>query len=187
MLTIVGGRFRRALLAQPTTAVTRPTAQRTRAAIFNILSHNSDLSLVGANAIDVFAGSGALGLEALSRGATHVTFVEQHPEAMQALKQNVHKLGAESLCTLLTLSVQRLPQATQPVDLVFIDPPYHENLETPTLEILHTRGWLHSKTTIVMETSATSQWTPPPAFHILDERRYGAARIAFYSLLRDKS
>lgn len=120
-----------------------------------------------------------MGLEALSRGATHVTFVEANTQVLQVLKQNVHKLGVESLCTLMPVDVQRMAKAIQPADIVFIDPPYKENLETPTLEILQHREWLHSQTIIIVETAATSTWAPPPAFHLLDERRYGAARIAF--------
>jgi 16S rRNA (guanine966-N2)-methyltransferase len=187
MLTLVGGRFRGRRLDQPPTTITRPTAQRTRAAIFNILSHNSFFPLVEARVIDVFAGSGAMGLEALSRGAAHVTFVEQDLQASQVLKQNVHKLGVERSCTLVSLPIQRLPQAAHPVDLVFIDPPYQANLETITLKLLQQRGWLHPTTFILMETAAANLWQAPPAFHLLDERRYGAARVSFLQLTKSEN
>jgi len=179
MLTIISGHFRGIRLAQPPTTITRPTAQRTREAIFNILSHNPSFSLIGTRVMDIFAGSGAMGLEAISRGASHVTFVEKHPQAIEILKQNVHKLDVESSCTLLSLPIQRLPQAQQPVDLVFIDPPYKENLETISLEILQQCGWLHATTLILMETAAASPWQAPATFQLMEERHYGAARISF--------
>lgn len=183
MLTLIGGRFRGHRLELPPAKITRPTAQRTRAAIFNILNHNPHFPLTNARVLDVFAGSGAMGLEALSQGATHVTFVEQHPQVIQTLKDNIHKLGAESTCTLIPMPVQRLPQAAQPTDLVFIDPPYKESLETLTLEILYQQGWLHPQTLILIETAATSSWQVPLFLELLDERRYGAARISFLKLI----
>lgn len=179
MLTLIAGRFRGRRLRLPPAKITRPTAQRTRAAIFNILSHNSHFTLVNARVLDVFAGSGAMGLEALSRDAAHVTFVEQHPQVIQTLKDNIHMLSIESACTLIPVPVQRLPQTAQPADLVFIDPPYKENLETLTLELLHQQGWLHPQTLILMETAAASSWQAPDPFEVLDERHYGAARICF--------
>jgi len=183
MLTLIAGRFRGRRLKLPLAKITRPTAQRTRAAIFNILAHNPHFPLTNARVLDVFAGSGAMGLEALSRGAAHITFIEHHPQVIQTLKDNIHMLGIESACTLIPVPVQRLPQTAQPADLVFIDPPYKENLETPTLEILYQRGWLHPQTLILIETAAASSWQAPSPFEVLDERHYGTARVSFLKLI----
>jgi len=121
---IVGGRHRGRPLAAPPGRIARPTADRAREALFNILAHAGDFDLDGAVVADVFAGSGALGFEALSRGADHVFFLETHPAAVAAIRANAATLGEEARVTILRGDATRPPPAARACDLAVLDPPY---------------------------------------------------------------
>ena len=177
MLTIIGGTYRHRHLSLPPAQVTRPTSQRARAAVFNILQNK----IPGATVMDVFAGSGAMGLEALSRGATpHVTFLENHPLALTCLRQNIQNLDVEDKCLVIPLSISALFKTSTPQDIIFIDPPYEENLSLTALHILCEQGWISPHTLVVVESKG--DFSPPPQWSLIDERRYGIARISFLQL-----
>jgi 16S rRNA (guanine966-N2)-methyltransferase len=159
----------------------RPTSDRARESLFNILSHRPDRPLADARVLDVFAGSGALGLEALSRGAAHCTFLETLPAALAAIRANIGKLGLTGQTTVLrsdALKPGPAPSgATLPAGLVFLDPPYRSGLAGPSLTALQDEGWLADGALVSVEVGATEDFEAPPGFELLDERRYGAAKL----------
>jgi 16S rRNA (guanine966-N2)-methyltransferase len=159
----------------------RPTSDRAREAIFNIIVHGTltDTPLEGARVIDLFAGTGAMGIEALSRGAAHATFVESAPAALDALSANLSALGLAGVSRILRVDTRRLPAAPQPASFAFLDPPYGEGLAAPALEALAQGGWLAPGALCVLELGLRDPFEPPAGFTLLDERRYGAARVMF--------
>ncbi len=175
-MRIIGGRWRGLHLADVGTgdpkAHLRPTSDRVREAIFNLLINGTHGDLVtGSTALDLFAGTGALGLEALSRGASAVTLVDDGKAAQKLIAQNIAKMRAEPLVTLLPRDATRLPPAAQPFTLIFLDPPYGKTLGEAALASARTQGWIGPKATILWEESAPQ--TPPQGFALLDQRRYG--------------
>lgn len=148
-MRIIAGKYKGRRLEQPDPIITRPTMDRTREAVFSILGHHIFFS--HARVLDAFAGSGAYGFEALSRGAGHVYCVEQHPKACAVIKNNAQILGCASDVSVLCQDVLKMAQVTQPVDLIFMDPPYQKNLVPPALKYLLQRGWIGAKTVIVVE------------------------------------
>lgn len=182
-MRIVGGRLRGKQLIVPAGPAVRPTADRAREALFNILEHGRaaaqlEFALRGARVLDAFAGTGAMGLEALSRGAAHVTFIENGHVARRALEQNIAACKAGADTELLNADATNPPPAAGPVDLALLDPPYGADLLVPALKALERRGWFHGKTLIVAECGAREGFAPPPFLRELDKRRYGAARFA---------
>lgn len=183
-MRIVGGRHRGRPLRAPGGRDLRPTSDRAREAIFNILAHGmEDFELDGASVVDVFAGTGALGLEALSRGAAHATFIDDDGRAMRAVRGNAAALGERGAVTLLTLDAARLPPpplaAQAPCGLAFLDPPYGAGLAAPALEGLAARGWIAPGAVCVVELAAREPFAPPATFTAVDERTYGPARVVF--------
>lgn len=183
-MRIVAGTWRGRALQAPRGATTRPTADRARQALFDMLLHapwgGRDL-LDGASVLDVFAGTGALGLEALSRGAATATFVEHDSAALVALRGNIARLGAEARCTVLALDALAVPAGT-PCALVFLDPPYGQGLVPRALANLARRGWIAPGAVIVTETGRDE---PVPAvggsaMDLLAERSHGAARLCIW-------
>lgn len=176
MLTIIGGLYRHRKLILPPPQITRPTSQRARSAVFNILQGK----VIGSSVMDVFAGSGAMGLEALSRGAHHITFLENHPLALKCLHQNIENLAVKDKCTVLPVAIESLTRADKPLNLIFIDPPYQNDLSLKAVTILHDHGWIDSQSLIVVESKERllfpSQWA------VIDERRYGIAKISFLQI-----
>lgn len=180
-MRIIAGKFRsRKLLPPPPT--TRPTSDRARESIFNIINSLNDSKLDGALVLDAFAGSGALGLEALSRGATHVTFLEKNPQAICTLKENIAALGASSECSVILGDTTKPPKAPNPMQLVFLDPPYDQVIEESCIFTLYREGWINSETLIVLETSAKRVLSLPTTINLIDQRRYGVALISFLTL-----
>lgn len=184
-MRVIAGKYKGAGLKRPPETITRPTTDRIREAIFNVLCHTPDFSFHDAKVLDVFAGSGALGVEALSRGAEKVFFVEKHPQALQVIRENIIKLRIESQCQLLAIDVQRLPKALVPMDMVFMDPPYHKGLELSTLEILRSLGWVNSATWIILEADKeTKIMFEEKKFLIKTLRNYG--RTSIYIVMSEK-
>jgi 16S rRNA (guanine966-N2)-methyltransferase len=180
---IVGGRHRgRRLLAPPGDTV-RPTSDRAREALFDILSHGkfatSGIPFAEKPVLDAFAGTGALGLEALSRGAAEAFFIESDAGARTILRRNVAALGEEERSRILPGDATRPPRALAACALVFLDPPYRSGLAAPALAALAAAGWLAADALAIVETGARETFTAPSGFTILDARRYGAARLAF--------
>lgn len=173
-MRIVAGAFRgrrlSALGKGDAGAHLRPTTDRTRESLFNILSHLDVIE--GCHVLDMFAGTGALGLEALSRGATHVTFVENGRVGAGLIRDNIRLLGCMDATALLRTDARRLPECSgEPAGLVFLDPPYGQSLGAPALMAAQARGWLASKACIVWEESAPQ--LAPEGFRELDQRWYG--------------
>lgn len=188
-MRVVGGRLKGRKLAAPDGRDVRPTSDRARQAVFNILEHGTLLArpLEGARVLDAFAGTGAIGIEALSRGAARATFIERDAAALAALAANLKacKLGPD-VAEILRGDALDPPPAREAVDLAFLDPPYGEGLAEPALSTLGKRGWLHAEALIVLELGARDSLAPPAGFELLDERRYGAARVLFLRYSKEK-
>jgi 16S rRNA (guanine966-N2)-methyltransferase len=183
-MRVVGGRHRgRRLVAPPGDAV-RPTSDRAREALFNILSHGdfaaAGLPFAGENVVDAFAGTGALGIEALSRGAARAAFIETDRAALGALRGNLAALDEEDSADVFSGDATRPPRAPPyAAALAFLDPPYRSGLAAPALVALAQMGWLAPRALAVIELAARELFAPPAGFAILDERTYGAAKLVF--------
>ena len=186
-MRIVGGKHRGRVLNAPSGRDTRPTSDRVRESVFNILSHGiEDFELDGVSVVDVFAGTGALGLEALSRGAKHATFIDISRGAVDLIKKNAAMLSEWRNTTLLKIDAQHFappPRAAKaPCGLAFLDAPYEKELTLPALLGLANKGWLQPGSIVVTELAAKEELELPRKYELLDERSYGAARILFLRL-----
>ncbi|MEQ8331704.1 16S rRNA (guanine(966)-N(2))-methyltransferase RsmD [Nisaea sp.] len=180
-MRIVAGKNRGTKLAAPENWNTRPTADRTRESLFGVLQGGrlGDV-LTDALVVDVFAGTGALGLEALSRGATEVFFIEIDREAVAALRENIARLKADAASTVIQGDVLSLHRtAPRPANLILMDPPYDSGLAVLALDRLHKGGWIDAETLIVVECGKTEELEVPEWLEVLDNRRYGKAQITF--------
>ena len=184
-MRIIAGVFRGRRLAGPgrgqPPAHLRPTSDRVRESLFNVLATAHGDRLEGARVLDLFAGTGALGLEALSRGAAHVSFVEQGRAALKLLQQNIRLCGAEAQTRVLARDARRPGPAPAPCDLVFLDPPYGKGLGEEALAAALKDGWLAPRALVIWEESAPV--TPPEALRMVDERRYGDTVIRIFDRL----
>ncbi len=175
-MRIIGGQHRGLTLATVGTgdaaAHLRPTPDRVRESLFNVLVGYGLPN--GARVLDLFAGTGALGLEALSRGATHVTFVDNGRIAQKLIRENLTKARRGDDATLLTCAVEKLPTAPAPCNLVFLDPPYGKSLGPAAIRIAQAQGWLAPDALIILEDSAPQS---VPGFAQIDLRRYGDTHI----------
>jgi len=183
MLRIVAGRFRGRKLETADDKAIRPTAERVREAVFNKLTHGlvvkGGAPLTGVRVLDVFAGSGALGFEALSRGAAYVTFIESDPAAARLIERNAAHLEAESAVTVVRRDATAPGPVREPADLALLDAPYKSGLSESALEGLRRAGWLAEGAVVVVEVARNETFAPPGGFETLDDRRYGAARVIF--------
>lgn len=175
-MRIIGGKRRGLKLADvgegDAAAHLRPTSDRVREAIFNLLINAHGDPVTGARVLDLFAGTGALGLEALSRGASEATFVDDGAKALVLLKANIAKLRAEGATRILRQNATRLPaNPGAPFTLVFLDPPYGKALGEAALAQARAQGWLAPGATVVWEESQPP--SPPEGFTQIDQRRYG--------------
>ncbi len=174
-MRIVAGRHKGRMLTAPAGRLSRPTAARTREALFNILAHRG--ALEGASVLDVFAGTGALGFEALSQGAARACFLDNAAAALATIAANARILGETDRVTIRKADAIRPGPAPAAFDLVFLDPPYGSGLAAPALTALRDRGWLADGALAVAEVAARETFQPPDGFEIADERTYGAARL----------
>ncbi|MBB5516997.1 16S rRNA (guanine966-N2)-methyltransferase [Rubricella aquisinus] len=182
-MRIVGGSLRGAALANlgagDDAAHLRPTTDRVREAVFNLIAHGgyaTPAPPVGARVLDLFAGSGALGFEALSRGAVHLTSVENGKTGARLIQQNMRALNVADRVTLLRQDATALgPCTAEPASLVFLDPPYGKGLGARALAAARQGGWLTDSALVVWEDSVESP--PPPGFMLEDVRRYGSTII----------
>jgi 16S rRNA (guanine966-N2)-methyltransferase len=181
-MRIIAGEWRGRPIVAPPGAATRPTADRTRETLFSMLVSRLG-SFEGLAVADLFAGSGALGLEALSRGAAQCLFVEQDAPAIRALRQNIANLRAQAQCDVRASSVMAQGLAKQPLDLILLDPPYGTGAGVVALEKLNRLGWIGEATWISLET-AFNEEPQLKAFELVADRKVGKARI---SLLRLKA
>jgi 16S rRNA (guanine966-N2)-methyltransferase len=180
-MRIIAGQFRGKALLSPGDESIRPTSDRAREAVFNILASRIGVHLDGLKVLDLFAGTGALGLEALSRGAQGAVFVETGAEARGIIRDHIEAFGAGGIAKLLRRDATALgPAGTMgPFDLVFLDPPYGKGLGERALVSLRDGGWLATGATIVLEEAAEVPLALPEGFVLDDRREYGAAAVHF--------
>ena len=179
-MRIVGGSLRGRRLRAPAGAQVRPTAERVRESLFDILTHGGmGRPLEGARVVDLFAGTGALGLEALSRGAAALVAVENDVHALAALRTNIEVSGCTERATVLAGDATRLAPAVHACDLALLDPPYRAGLAVPALAALVGGGWLGADATVAVEHGVDDPFEPPPALAVSDRRRYGRTALTF--------
>lgn len=181
-MRIVAGTYRGRRLQAPEGRDVRPTSDRTREAVFSKLSHGwepDDFTLRGARVLDAFAGTGALGLEALSRGAERVTFMDASRDSLVVLHHNVETLGAQRHVSIVRGDATRPPPAPEPCALVLMDPPYADALETPALAALAAMGWIAEGAVIVVELPRTRDIVVPEGFVLEETRTYGRAQVTY--------
>jgi 16S rRNA (guanine966-N2)-methyltransferase len=184
---VVGGSLRGRRLETPTGRAIRPTGDRTREAVFNILAHagwgpDDGSVLDGARVLDGFCGTGALGIEALSRGASHACFLDTGREALDLVRRNLANLGLADRANVLRADMVRPPAARRPCTLGFLDPPYGKDLVPAALTALAARGWFAPGAVVVAELGLADAFAPPAGTQVLDERIYGDTRMMFLRL-----
>jgi 16S rRNA (guanine966-N2)-methyltransferase len=179
-MRIVGGRLRGRVLHAPDSRAIRPTSERLRESIFDILVHRHG-AVEGARVVDLFAGSGALAIEALSRGADFALFVDNGAEARALLRANVEALALGGVTRIWRADATRLGKAPAgaPFTLAFLDPPYDKGLAEPALAALVAGGWLAPGALVVVEEGAKAEIVAPEEFGVEDERTYGDTKIVF--------
>ncbi len=174
-MRIIAGEWRGRKLTAPKGDTTRPTADRTRETLFNMLTSRLG-SFEGLSVADLFAGSGALGLEALSRGAGHCLFVEQEEQALKAIRANIAAFDARARTDVRASSVMALGPTRQPTDLILLDPPYDTTAGEVALDRMNRLGWIGPATWIALETSAKHNIAIKGLESVAD-RRVGKARL----------
>jgi 16S rRNA (guanine966-N2)-methyltransferase len=179
-MRIVGGRLRGRVLTGPNTGAIRPTADRLRESLFNILIHGYGDPVTGARVLDLFAGTGALGLEAMSRGAAFALFVDDGAEARALIRGNVEALGLGGTTRIFRRDAAKLGSAhpVEPFSLVFADPPYGKGLAEHSLQSARAGGWLMPDALIVVEEAAKTFQTPP-GFQEIERRTYDDTEFTF--------
>lgn len=188
-MRIVGGKHRGRRLEAPAGSDTRPTTDRNRESIFNILSHTNwgpsgDGPLDGAYVLDAFCGTGALGLEALSRGAVHATFFDLGRPALEVVRQNVATLREEPNSLILRADATRPPAPKHSCTLIFLDPPYGRGLAPKAMSALAASGWLADGAILLVEEAEGQVLDLPAGFCMLDDRRYGDSHVWFVEWVR---
>jgi 16S rRNA (guanine966-N2)-methyltransferase len=179
-MRIVAGCWRGRTLAAPPGSHTRPTADRVRQALFDMLLHapwGGREAVAGARVLDVFAGTGAFGLEALSRGAAHATFIEHDRAALAALRANIAACRAQDRCAVLAIDALDVPNG-EVADIVFLDPPYRSGLLARAIARLRAAGRVAPGSLLIAETAREEP--PPTSAPLLAERAHGAARISIW-------
>ena len=179
-MRIIGGRFGGAKLATPKDDAVRPTSDRVREALFNVLAHGIDgLEIEGSRVLDLFAGTGALGLESLSRGARYCLFIEQSAAARGLLRRNVEALQLTGVTRIWRRDATKLGPAgnMDPFDFVFLDPPYGKGLGERALVAAREGGWIKPGAVAVLEERTGQDIEVPPCFETLDVREYGDTQI----------
>jgi 16S rRNA (guanine966-N2)-methyltransferase len=178
-MRIVGGRFKGRVLQSPADSEIRPTSDRLRETIFNILAHAYDDPLTDAAVIDLFAGTGAMGLEALSRGARKALFVEAAGKARALIRANVDALGLGGTTRIFRRDARKLGQAPpgERFSLAFLDPPYGQHLAEAALVALRDGDWLTPRALVIVEDRADAELQLPEGFMVLETRVYGDKKI----------
>jgi 16S rRNA (guanine966-N2)-methyltransferase len=180
-MRIVAGRLRGRTLSAPKSQTIRPSADRLRESLFNILIHAYDDPVSGARVLDLFAGTGALGLEAMSRGAAFVLFVEDGAEARALIRANVEALGLGGTTRIFRRDATRLGAAhpVEPFSLVFLDPPYRQGLAEKALAAARDGGWLTPGALIVVEEATDAGFAAPQGFREIERRGYDDTALVF--------
>jgi 16S rRNA (guanine966-N2)-methyltransferase len=181
LMRVVGGRLRGRALAPPKSQAIRPTADRLRESLFNILLHAYGDPITGARVLDLFAGTGAFGIEAASRGAAFVLFIDESAEARALLRENVAALGLGGASRIFRRDATKLGPAhpLAPFSLVFLDPPYGRGLAAPALASARGGGWLAADALIVVEEAVKPAFVAPEGFTEIERRRYDDTELIF--------
>lgn len=176
-IRIISGKHRGRRIDVPDGKKIRPTGGRTREAIFNILMHGEfsgeHSPFIGKRVVDIFCGTGALGLEALSRGASDITFVDQSQESLNLVRKNAERMGELPHCRFVRSDSSVLPRSSVAHSLAFIDPPYNSGLALKALASLKINGWLSEDAVCVIETASREPFAAPEGYAQFDERKYG--------------
>ena len=180
-MRVVGGRLKGRSLASPASRDIRPTADRLRESVFNILIHAYDNPIEGARVLDLFAGTGALGIEAVSRGAAFALFVDNGAEARALLRNNVEALALGGVTKVYRRDATNLGPAhpMEPFSLVFLDPPYGKGLAEQALASLRDGGWLTPGALLVVEEAKAAALAAPEGFGELERRTYDDTEFVF--------
>lgn len=173
-MRIIAGAWRGRPLAAPEGGATRPTSDRAREGLFSILTSRIG-TFDGLHAADLFAGTGALGLESLSRGAAHCLFVEHDRPALEAIRRNLDRLGATERADVRSQGVEHAPPPSRPCDIIFLDPPYGTGLAEMALQRLHDPAWMMPAGLVSVETGGSL--IVPPHFAVESVRRFGKAHL----------
>ena len=184
-MRVVGGKLRSRPIAGPKSDAVRPTSDRLREALFNILTHSYGDPITGARVLDLFAGTGALGIEAISRGADYALFVDEGVEARALLRDNVESLGLGGVTRIFRRDASKLGPAhpLDPFSLVFLDPPYGKGLAEKSLISARDGGWLMPEALLVVEEAADAGFNTPEGFVELERRRYDDTEFTFIRLI----
>jgi 16S rRNA (guanine966-N2)-methyltransferase len=177
-MRIIGGQCKGHRLFVPRGMRVRPTSDRVRESVFSILGDR----VTGARVLDLFAGAGALGLEALSRGAEAAVFVDHHPDSLAAIRRNIQSLGMDASARVVRRDLGRGMggwKEEAPFDLVFMDPPYGKGLVERALAGIAKAGMVVPKVLVVAEFSTRDNMTPPDGWSLIDQRQYGDTVVAF--------
>ena len=181
-MRIVGGEFRGRSLATPKSNAIRPTTDRTRESLFNILTHAYPEAIDGTRILDLFAGTGAVGIEALSRGCRSAMFVENSVEGRGLLWENIEAFGLQGRAKMLRRDATDLGPVSrmEPFHFAFADPPYAQGLGEKALAAAHAGGWLVPEALVIIEERADVELDLDPAFVFLEDRGFGDTRVHFY-------
>ena len=180
-MRIVGGRLKGRALSGPSSQAIRPTSDRLRESLFNILVHAYGDPVAGARVVDIFAGTGALGLEALSRGARSALFVDDGAEARALLRGNIEALGLGGHTRIYRRDARKLGDAPagDRFTLAFLDPPYGRGFAEPALAALRDGGWLAPAALVVVEENAAARLDVPDGFALAERREFGETQLVF--------
>ncbi|NDF12242.1 MAG: methyltransferase domain-containing protein [Proteobacteria bacterium] len=188
-MKVIAGKHKGRNIAPPANKDVRPTTGMAREAIFNLLQHGKFMKapdfvqdenpsvLEGRRVVDIFCGTGAMGIEALSRGAGHVVFIDQNPRVMDLLEATIKHIGEGPNTAFIRSDSTRLPKARNTCMLAFVDPPYNKGLALPALKSLANQGWLGHGAVVVVETSRKEDINLPEKYFLVDERDYNNTRI----------
>jgi 16S rRNA (guanine966-N2)-methyltransferase len=184
LMRVVGGRLKGRSLASPSSRDIRPTADRLRESVFNILIHAYDDPITDARVLDLFAGTGALGIEAISRGAKFTLFVDNGAEARALLRNNVEALGLGGVTKVFRRDAANLGPAhpVEPFSLAFLDPPYAKGLAVKALASARDGGWLAPAALVVVEEAKAAEFKSPEGFEELERRAYDDTEFTFLKL-----
>jgi 16S rRNA (guanine966-N2)-methyltransferase len=180
-MRIVGGRFGGRTLVAPKSQNIRPTSDRVRESLFNILAHRYADAVTGARVLDLFAGTGALGLEAISRGAAFALFIDDGAEARALIRQNVEALGLGGVTRVFRRDATRLGAVhpNEPFALVLVDPPYRKGLAERSLMSLREGGWVAPDALVIVEEAADAGLAAPQGYAEIERRRYDDTEFTF--------
>lgn len=184
-MRIISGQFKGRKLTPPKDDAIRPTSEMARESLFNLLMHGQfgGGHIIGQRVADICSGTGALGIEALSRGATHCTFVDFSKAAVALTEKNVAHVGATHMAQCMLADAKALPKAREPFALVMMDPPYGDNILPDIVRSLMKQGWLQAGSLLATEMLSTRDVPPIEGATMLTERRYGKAKIVIWEVM----